>query len=169
MASSSRTKKQRINATQKNQGTSSLESNPLDLTRLLENDEQCKIFEQHFHGRIIFTPKYGNLRNFEFEDGSIAGFGLKNKKDRPPAPKPKPTHANPSEPQPYEFYVQSSSFVVMPSNQMIMDELISLRGYITNTIDAFDTQNQQIHFELHRLSSKLSSMDIDEDSSEPES
>ncbi|KAF1872178.1 hypothetical protein Lal_00033833 [Lupinus albus] len=57
----------------------------------------------------------------------------------------------------------------MPSNHMIMDELFSLRGYITTRIDAFNTQNQQIHYELHRLSSRLSSMDIDEDSSEPES
>ncbi|KAF1892904.1 hypothetical protein Lal_00039978 [Lupinus albus] len=49
-----------------------------------------------------------------------------------------------------------------------MDELVSLRGYITTRMDAFDTQSQQIHYELHRLSSKLSNMDVDEDSSEPE-
>ncbi|KAF1892851.1 hypothetical protein Lal_00035495 [Lupinus albus] len=27
-----------------------------------------KVFEEHFHGRQIFTPKYGNVGNFEFED-----------------------------------------------------------------------------------------------------
>ncbi|KAF1884331.1 hypothetical protein Lal_00033504 [Lupinus albus] len=35
-------------------------------------------------------------------------------------------------------------------------------------MDAFDTQSQQIHYELHRLSSRLSNMDVDEDSYEPE-
>ncbi|KAF1866076.1 hypothetical protein Lal_00013513 [Lupinus albus] len=33
-------------------------------------------------------------------------------------------------------------------------------------MDALDTQNQQIQYELHRLSSRLNSMDIDEDSYE---
>ncbi|KAF1862601.1 hypothetical protein Lal_00014141 [Lupinus albus] len=64
MASSSRTKKQRSSV----KGTSSLESNPLNLTRLLANDEQRKVFEEHFHGRTIFTPKFANVGNFEFED-----------------------------------------------------------------------------------------------------
>ncbi|KAF1864786.1 hypothetical protein Lal_00039962 [Lupinus albus] len=35
-------------------------------------------------------------------------------------------------------------------------------------MDAFDTQIQQIHYELHHLSSRLSNMDVDEDSSEPD-
>ncbi|KAF1870393.1 hypothetical protein Lal_00003599 [Lupinus albus] len=35
---------------------------------LLANDAQRKVFEENFHGRAIFTPKYGNIRNFEFED-----------------------------------------------------------------------------------------------------
>ncbi|KAF1896131.1 hypothetical protein Lal_00042897 [Lupinus albus] len=48
-----------------------------------------------------------------------------------------------------------------------MDELVSLRGYITTRMDAFDTQSQKIHYELHRLSSRLSNMDVDEDSSDP--
>ncbi|KAF1867296.1 hypothetical protein Lal_00049725 [Lupinus albus] len=64
MASSSRSKKQCSNVTQTKQGTSSLESNPLDLTRLLANDEQHKVFEEHFHGRTIFTPKFGNTTVF---------------------------------------------------------------------------------------------------------
>ncbi|KAF1863149.1 hypothetical protein Lal_00043817 [Lupinus albus] len=53
--------------------------------------------------------------------------------------------------------------------EMIMDELVSLRGYITTRMDAIDTQKQEIHYELHRLSSRLNNMDIDEDSFEPES
>ncbi|KAF1883477.1 hypothetical protein Lal_00043659 [Lupinus albus] len=47
-----------------------------------------------------------------------------------------------------------------------MDELVSLRGYITTRIDAIDLQNQQIHYELHRLSSRINNMDIDEDRGE---
>ncbi|KAF1868139.1 hypothetical protein Lal_00018655 [Lupinus albus] len=84
---------------------------------------------------------------------------------RKPSHQPEP---NSAAPQPSEFHAQSSSSVVMPTNQMIMDELVSLRGYITNQMDAFDTQNQQIQYELHCLSSKLRSMEVDEDSSEPE-
>ncbi|KAF1863144.1 hypothetical protein Lal_00045136 [Lupinus albus] len=30
-------------------------------------------------------------------------------------------------------------------------------------MDAIDTQKQEIHYELHRLSSRLNNMDIDED------
>ncbi|KAF1887712.1 hypothetical protein Lal_00023719 [Lupinus albus] len=80
------------------------------------------------------------------------------------ADQPEPTTPN----QP-EFQDPSSSSAAMPSNKMIMDELVSLRGYITTRMDAIDSQNQQIHYELHRLSSMLNNMDIDEDSSEPES
>ncbi|KAF1896153.1 hypothetical protein Lal_00027226 [Lupinus albus] len=68
-----------------------------------------------------------------------------------------------------ESHAPSSSSAAMPTNQMITDELVSLRGYITTRMDAFDTQSQQIHYELHRLSSRLSNMDVEEDSSEPES
>ncbi|KAF1896075.1 hypothetical protein Lal_00042337 [Lupinus albus] len=50
------------------QGESTSKSNPLNLTRLLANDAQRKVFEENFHGRAIFTPKYGNIGNFEFED-----------------------------------------------------------------------------------------------------
>ncbi|KAF1874216.1 hypothetical protein Lal_00030249 [Lupinus albus] len=78
---------------------------------------------------------------------------------------PEPT----AEPNLPESHAPSSSSTAMPTNQMIMDELVSLRGYITTRMDAFVTQSQQIHYELHRLSSRLSNMDVDEDSSEPES
>ncbi|KAF1859163.1 hypothetical protein Lal_00000994 [Lupinus albus] len=90
----------------------------------------------------------------------------KHRTDRQPAPTDElePT-AEPNQP---ESHAPSSSSAAMPTTQMIMDELVSLRGYITTRMDAFDTQSQQIHYELHRLSSRLSNMDVDEDSSEPE-
>ncbi|KAF1874372.1 hypothetical protein Lal_00008577 [Lupinus albus] len=90
----------------------------------------------------------------------------KHRTDRQPSPtdEPEPT-AKPNQPK---SHAPSSSSAAMPTNQMIMDELVSLRGYITTRMDAFDTQSQQIHYELHRLSSRLGNMDIDEDSSEPE-
>ncbi|KAF1866073.1 hypothetical protein Lal_00013510 [Lupinus albus] len=90
----------------------------------------------------------------------------KHRTDRPTAPTAQP---EPTIPNPPEFHAQSSSSAAMPANQMIMDELVYLRGYITNRMDALDTQNQQIQYELHRLSSRLNSIDVDEYSSEPES
>ncbi|KAF1859125.1 hypothetical protein Lal_00000954 [Lupinus albus] len=68
MASSSKTKRPRTSGSKSKQGESSSKSNPLNLSRLLANDDQRKVFEEHFHGRQIFTPKYGNVENFEFED-----------------------------------------------------------------------------------------------------
>ncbi|KAF1872188.1 hypothetical protein Lal_00039348 [Lupinus albus] len=50
------------------QGESTSKSNPLKLTRLLANDAQRKVFDENFHARAIFSPKYGNIGNFEFED-----------------------------------------------------------------------------------------------------
>ncbi|KAF1874222.1 hypothetical protein Lal_00030255 [Lupinus albus] len=64
MASSSK----RPRSSKSKQGESTSKSNPLNLTRLLANDAQRKVFEENFHGRAIFTPKYGNIGNFEFED-----------------------------------------------------------------------------------------------------
>ncbi|KAF1894547.1 hypothetical protein Lal_00039648 [Lupinus albus] len=51
----------------------------------------------------------------------------------------------------------------------VLDLVTRRTCYITTRMDAFDTQSQQIHFELHRLSSRLSNMDVDKDSSDPES
>ncbi|KAF1872169.1 hypothetical protein Lal_00033823 [Lupinus albus] len=84
----------------------------------------------------------------------------KHRIDRQPAPtnEPEPT----TETNQPESHAPSSSSAAMPTNQMIIYELVSLRGYITTRMDAFD-------YELHRLSSRLSNMDVDEDSSEPES
>ncbi|KAF1877055.1 hypothetical protein Lal_00033608 [Lupinus albus] len=64
MASSSK----RPHSSKSKQGESTSKSNLLNLTRLLANDAQRKVFEENFHGRAIFTPKYGNIGNFEFED-----------------------------------------------------------------------------------------------------
>ncbi|KAF1864787.1 hypothetical protein Lal_00039963 [Lupinus albus] len=64
MASSSK----RPRTSKSKKGESSSKSNSLNLTRLLANDAQRKVFEENFHGRAIFTPKYGNIGNFEFED-----------------------------------------------------------------------------------------------------
>ncbi|KAF1885921.1 hypothetical protein Lal_00015416 [Lupinus albus] len=65
MASSSK----RPRTSKSKQGESSSKSNPLHFTRLLENDAQRKVFKGKFHGRGgIFTPKYSNIGNFEFED-----------------------------------------------------------------------------------------------------
>ncbi|KAF1888227.1 hypothetical protein Lal_00043043 [Lupinus albus] len=235
MASSSK----RPRTSKSKQGESSSKSNPLYLTRLLAHDTQRKVFEEIFHGRAIFTPKYANniypeivrkrkggnrkinwakmimqqmwhvrgsqsplpyaiyitkiLEHFGVSlDGETKvslnirkskidieivhkmGFVLdpvtrrtyKYRTDCQTAPSDQPEPTAPDQP---EFQAPSTSYAAMPSNQMIMDELDSLRGYITTRMDAIDTQNQQIHYELHRLSSRLSIKDIDEDSSEPES
>ncbi|KAF1862202.1 hypothetical protein Lal_00026726 [Lupinus albus] len=63
MATSSRAKKQRTSMAHKKQETSSSEANPLDLARLLANDEQHKVSTKHFLGRPIFAPKYGMQQN----------------------------------------------------------------------------------------------------------
>ncbi|KAF1894621.1 hypothetical protein Lal_00033679 [Lupinus albus] len=107
------------------------------------------------------------IHNMGFVIDPVTRRTYKHRTDRQPAPanEPEPT-AEPNQP---ESHAQSSSSAAIPTNQMIMDELVSLRGYITTRMDAFDTHSQQIHYELHRLSSRLSNMDVDEDSSEPES
>ncbi|KAF1891459.1 hypothetical protein Lal_00039589 [Lupinus albus] len=135
-----------------------------------------KILE-HFGESLDGETKVAlNLREskFDVEVCHKMGFSIdpidrrtyKHRTDRPIAPT---AQLEPTIPHPPEFHAQSSSSAAMPSNQMIMDELVSLRGYITTQMDALDPQNQQIHTELHRLSSRLNSMDVDEDSSEPES
>ncbi|KAF1872255.1 hypothetical protein Lal_00028161 [Lupinus albus] len=294
MASSSK----RPCSSKSKQGKPSSKSNPLNLTRLLANDAQRKVFEENFHGRAIFTPKYANdiytelvrvfycnmnyrknvmtshvkekdivldIKTFssiccdilmtcditgiskeeierrkqqsldetvknkdilsagyltledclvhyfltyvilpKFSNHSQIGdielqlmytikFNIKinlakmimqqmwhvhcSQSPLPYAifitkilqhfgvPLEEPT-AEPNQP---ESHAPPSSFAAMSTKPMIMDELVSLRSYITTRVDAFDTQSQQIHYELHRLSSRLSNMDVDEDSSEPES
>ncbi|KAF1874275.1 hypothetical protein Lal_00030294 [Lupinus albus] len=82
----------------------------------------------------------------------------KHRTYRQPAPTDElePTTA-PNQP---ESHAQSSASAAIPTNHMIMDELVSLRGYITTRMDGFDTKSQQIHYELHRLSSRLSNMEL---------
>ncbi|KAF1894515.1 hypothetical protein Lal_00035339 [Lupinus albus] len=149
-------------------GSQSLLSYAIFITKILE----------HFGVSLDGETKVArNLResNVDIEVVQKMGFVIdpvthrtyKHRTDRQPAPTGEPESiAEPNQP---ESHAQSSSSAAMPTNQMIMDELVSLRGYITTRMDAFDTQSQQIHYELHRLSSRLSSMDVDEDSSEPES
>ncbi|KAF1896125.1 hypothetical protein Lal_00042891 [Lupinus albus] len=86
--------------------------------------------------------------------------------DRPTTPSAQP---EPTIPNPPKFQAPSSSSAALPSNQIIMDELVSLQGYITTRMDALDIQNQEFQYELHRLSSRLNGMDVDEDNFEPES
>ncbi|KAF1874262.1 hypothetical protein Lal_00035353 [Lupinus albus] len=107
------------------------------------------------------------VHNMGFVIDLVTRRTYKHRTYRQPAPTDKlePTAA-PNQPK---SHAQSSASAAIPTNHMIMDELVSLRGYITTRMDAFDTQSQQIHYELHRLSSRLSNMDVDEDSSEPES
>ncbi|KAF1864620.1 hypothetical protein Lal_00039251 [Lupinus albus] len=107
------------------------------------------------------------VHNMGFVIDPVTHRTYKHHTDRQPAPTDElEPIVEPNQP---ESHAQSSASTAMPTNQMIMDEFVSLRGYITTRMDAFDTQSQQIHYELHRLSSRLSNMDVDEDSSEPES
>ncbi|KAF1860122.1 hypothetical protein Lal_00033716 [Lupinus albus] len=87
MASSSRTEKPRTSGSQSKQGGSSSKSNSLNLTRLLSNDEEPKVFEEHFNGRTIFTPNTGkdiisDIKTFSSlccdipMQGSTMGFDL---------------------------------------------------------------------------------------------
>ncbi|KAF1866107.1 hypothetical protein Lal_00043060 [Lupinus albus] len=189
MSSCSRTKKPRTSGSQSKQGGSYSKSSPLNMTRLLTNDDQRKVFEEHFHGRTIFTPKYGKIFSLpmlrekisfwipkplvhcamtyrckeELEQRKRQGFNetVKNKDILS-------TGYLKLEERLLHYFM---SYVILPKFpiDMIMDELVSLRGYITTRMDALDTHNQQIQYELHRLSSRLNSMDVDEDSSELES
>ncbi|KAF1877647.1 hypothetical protein Lal_00040364 [Lupinus albus] len=63
-----------------------------------------------------------------------------------------------------QFHVYSSSSSNMPTNHMIMDKLVSLRGYIATMIYALNDQNKQLHDKLRRLSNRLDYMDINVDS-----
>ncbi|KAF1883637.1 hypothetical protein Lal_00012552 [Lupinus albus] len=67
------------------------------------------------------------------------------------------------------FHVESSSSLAMPTNQKFMDELVSLRGFITTWKDPVDVQNQQVKTELKRLSNLLDYMDINDDNDKLES
>ncbi|KAF1884506.1 hypothetical protein Lal_00028384 [Lupinus albus] len=100
------------------------------------------------------------VHNMRFSLDPVTRRTYRHRTDRPTTPTKHPEPTIPDQP---EVQAPSSSSAAMPSNQMIMDELVSLRGYITTRMDAIDTQNQQIHYELHHLSSRLNNMDINED------
>ncbi|KAF1866049.1 hypothetical protein Lal_00013485 [Lupinus albus] len=135
-----------------------------------------KILE-HFGASLDSETKVAlNLRESKIDIEVVHRMGFfldpvtrrtyKYRTDRQTAPTNQPEPIAPNQP---EFQAPSSSSAAMPSNQMIMDELVSLRGYISTRMDDIDTQNHQIHYELSRLSSRLNNTDIDENSSEPES
>ncbi|KAF1879086.1 hypothetical protein Lal_00047758 [Lupinus albus] len=105
------------------------------------------------------------VHNMRFVINPITRRTYKHRTDRQTAPTDQPESTALNQ---LESHASSSSSAVMPSNQMIMDELVSLRDDISTRMDDFDTQNQQIHYVLHHLSSRLSNMDVDEDSYEPE-
>ncbi|KAF1872237.1 hypothetical protein Lal_00038023 [Lupinus albus] len=122
-------------------------------TKVALNLRESKIYIEVVH-KMGFTLDHVTRRTY------------KHRIDRPTTPTEEPEPTIPDQP---ESQAPSFSYADMPSNQIIMDELVSLRGYITTRMDALDTRNQQIHYELHRLSSRLNNMITDEDNSEPES
>ncbi|KAF1883305.1 hypothetical protein Lal_00030413 [Lupinus albus] len=139
----------------------------------------------HYFLSYVIIPKYSN--HSQINDMELQLI------DKPDAPADPTTNVsvNPHAQQPSDFHTESFSSAQMPSNHMIMgvirkwleslgndivailvlhmDGLFLLRGYITNRMDAFDAQNQQVQIELQRLSYKINMMDLDEESSEPES
>ncbi|KAF1860292.1 hypothetical protein Lal_00037630 [Lupinus albus] len=79
---------------------------------------------------IEVVPKMG------FVIDHVTRRTYKHRTDRQTAHTDQPEPTAPNQP---EFQALSSSSASMPSNQMIMDELVSLRGYITTRLDAIDT------------------------------
>ncbi|KAF1883331.1 hypothetical protein Lal_00015124 [Lupinus albus] len=114
------------------------------ITKILEHfgvslDGETKVALNLREGKIYVEV----VHKMGFSIDPIDRHTYKHQTDRPTAPTAQP---EPTIPNPPEFHAQSSSSAAMPSNQMIMDELVSLRGYITN---------------------QLNSVNVDEDSSEP--
>ncbi|XP_019450705.1 PREDICTED: protein NRT1/ PTR FAMILY 4.2-like [Lupinus angustifolius] len=66
------------------------------------------------------------------------------------ATNPENPSANP--PSHPAFCVESSSYDSTPTSQMFMDELYSLKGYITTRMDAFETANLHVKEELKCIS-----------------
>ncbi|KAF1885988.1 hypothetical protein Lal_00032298 [Lupinus albus] len=87
-----------------------------------------------------------NLRESKFDIEVVHKMGFvidhvtrrtyKHRTDRQLAPSDELEPTAPNQP---ESHAPSSSFAAMPTNQIIMDELVSLRGYINTRMDAFDT------------------------------
>ncbi|KAF1863121.1 hypothetical protein Lal_00015602 [Lupinus albus] len=117
---------------------------------------------EHFGISLVGETKVAlNLHESKIDIEVVHKMGLtlypvtcrtyKHRTDRPTALTEQPKPTIPDQP---ESQAPSTSSAAMPSNQMSMDELVSLRGYITTRTNAIDTENQQIHYELHRLSSR---------------
>ncbi|KAF1879994.1 hypothetical protein Lal_00022121 [Lupinus albus] len=125
-----------------------------------------KILE-HFGVRLECETKVAlNLREskvdievvhkIEFVIDHVTRRTYKHRTDHQPAPtnEPEPT-ATPNQP---ESHAQSSASAAMPTNQMIMDELVSLRGYITTSDCVIDYTAQNCHtrqLSLRRESSSI--------------
>ncbi|KAF1866138.1 hypothetical protein Lal_00031442 [Lupinus albus] len=147
-------------------GSQSLLPYAIFITKILEHfgvslDSETKV-ALNLHESMIDIEV---VHKMGFTLDPITHRTYKHQTDRPNAPTEQPEPTIPDQP---EVQAPSSSYAAMPSNQMIMDELVSLRGYITTSMDAIDIQNQQIYYELHRLSSRLNNMDSNEDSSKSE-
>ncbi|KAF1895941.1 hypothetical protein Lal_00033891 [Lupinus albus] len=63
-----------------------------------------------------------------------------HRNDQPTAPKDNPS-IDPPEPQPSSFHVKSSLSSIMPTNQLVMDELVSLQGFITTRMKVFGSES----------------------------
>ncbi|KAF1893126.1 hypothetical protein Lal_00015557 [Lupinus albus] len=136
------------------------------ITKILEHfdislDGETKVALNLHEGNVDFEV----VHKMGFVIDPVTRQTYKHRIDRQTTPTDEPEPTAPNQP---ESHAPSSSSAAMATNQVIMDELVSLRGYITTRMDGYDTQSQQIHYELHRLSSRLSNMDVDEDSSELE-
>ncbi|KAF1872191.1 hypothetical protein Lal_00039351 [Lupinus albus] len=68
----------------------------------------------------------------------------KHRSEHQIAPSENPS-SDPTTQQHSSFSAKSLSCDFIPSNQMVMDELFSLRDYITTRMDALDFANQQAH------------------------
>ncbi|KAF1894335.1 hypothetical protein Lal_00027183 [Lupinus albus] len=126
-------------------------------SKIIVNARDSKIYVDVIHKMGFFRDLNDRVYN--------------HRSDRRAAPVEPPAQAfvNPPAPQPSTFQSESSSSAQIRSNQMIMDELFSLSGYISTRMDALDAQNHQVQIELQRLAYKINMMDLDEDSSEHES
>ncbi|KAF1884364.1 hypothetical protein Lal_00033540 [Lupinus albus] len=148
-------------------GSQSLLPYAIFITKIIEHfgvslDDETKVALNLRESKIDIEVVY----KIGFVIDPVTSRTYKHHTNRQTTPTDQPEPTAPNQP---ESHAPSSSSAAMPFYQMIMNELVSLRGYITTSMDAIDTQNHQIHYKLHRLASRLNSMDVDEDSYEPES
>ncbi|KAF1866078.1 hypothetical protein Lal_00013515 [Lupinus albus] len=85
----------------------------------VNNNDACKETEKE----LMATKVKPSVHKMGFSIDPIDRRTYKPRTDRPTAPT---AQLEPTIPNPPGSYTQSSSFDVLPSNQMIMDELVSL-------------------------------------------